>query len=247
MRAATSRAIFPPEPEQDLVRDFFGEGGDRFFVEVGAFEPQKNSQSFHLEQAGWRGVLVEPQPRLAERLRRERKAKVYEFACSSPDRAGTRMALYIEGGGTSLDPDWIIAGQNTRAAIEVSVETLDHILADAQAPEPIDLLSIDVEGHEIEVLRGFDFSRWRPRLILLEDHVMSLDKHMFLSRHGYALIRRTGLNAWYVPLGEASALGLYGRLQILRKYYLALPFRKLRNLKRRVRDRIGAICNRAGR
>jgi hypothetical protein len=57
-------------------------------------------------------------------------------------------------------------------SIEVPVRTLDSLLDDAKAPKPIDLLSIDVEGHELDVLRGFDFARWQPRLILLEDHVV---------------------------------------------------------------------------
>jgi hypothetical protein len=88
------------------------------------------------------------------------------------------------------------------------------------------------------VLRGFDFARWRPRLILLEDHVTSLAKHRFLTAAGYTLIRRTGLNGWYVPREGAPALNWFGRWQILRKYYLALPFRVLRDAKRRLRDRI---------
>ena len=234
------RAIFPPEPEQKLVRDFFGAQKQRFFVEVGAFEPQKHSQSFHLEQAGWTGILVEPQPDLADRLRRERKARVYEVACSSPDRAGTRMELYIAGGCSSFDRNLMITGIEAAKVVDVPVQTLDGVLTDACAPQPIDFLSVDVEGHELEVLSGFDFARWRPRLILLEDHVTNLDKHIFLLRHGYALMRRTGLNGWYVPREDAPALGLFGRFQILRKYYLALPFRKLRDLKRRLRDRIAS-------
>jgi hypothetical protein len=118
------------------------------------------------------------------------------------------------------------------------VRTLDEILAEARAPQPIDLLSVDVEGHELDVLRGFDFARWRPRLILLEDHVTNIAKHLFLRRHGYALMRRTGLNGWYVPEADAPSLGARGHFEILRKYYLALPFRKARDLKRRLRDRI---------
>ena len=66
------------------------------------------------------------------------------------------------------------------------VRTLDEILTEARAPSPIDLLSVDVEGHELDVLRGFDFARWRPRLILLEDHVGNLDKHRFLSARAIA-------------------------------------------------------------
>ncbi len=232
------RAILPPDQEQGLVREFFGSRGGGFFVEVGANDPQVESQSFHLERAGWTGILIEPQPDLAERLRRERKAKVFSVACSSPDRSGTMMHLHVAGAFSSFTPNLMVTGVQAEHGIDVPVRTLDEVLAEARAPQPIDLLSIDVEGHELDVLRGFDFSRWNPRLILLEDHVTSIDKHNFLRARGYSLMRRTGLNGWYVPRGSAPGLSLRGRYEILRKYYLALPFRKLRDLKRRLRDRI---------
>ena len=52
------------------------------------------------------------------------------------------------------------------------------------------------------------------------------------------LMRRTGLNGWYVPSAEAPRMEMLGRWQIFRKYYLALPFRMFRDWRRRMRDRI---------
>ncbi|HEY0568673.1 MAG TPA: FkbM family methyltransferase, partial [Xanthobacteraceae bacterium] len=98
-----------------------------------------------------------------------------------------------------------------------------------------DFLSIDVEGHELELLQGLSLKHWRPGLILLEDHVGSLTKHRFLSTAGYRLIRRFDNNGWYVPADRAPAVHWRERWNILRKYYLALPFRMLRNLLRDVR------------
>lgn len=230
-------AIFPPDQEAALVRDFFGPAPG-YFVEVGANEPEKESQSFHLEREGWTGVLIEPQPDLAEKLRKMRRSQVFEAACSSPDRAGSRMTLYVLGPYSSFDPNLAVTGLRPEQAIEVPVRTLDDILEEAKAPRPLDLLSVDVEGHELDVLRGFDFARWHPRLILLEDHVTSLDKHRFLTDAGYRLMRRTGLNGWYVPQDVAPAIGWLGRWQIFRKYYLGLPFRIFRDARRRLRDRL---------
>jgi hypothetical protein len=51
-------AVFKPELETALVRDFFGERPPGFFVDVGANDPKKDSQSWHLEQVGWTGILV---------------------------------------------------------------------------------------------------------------------------------------------------------------------------------------------
>lgn len=231
-------AIFPPDNETAMVRDFFGNKPKGYFVDVGANDPVKNSQSWHLEQIGWTGVLVEPQPALADQLRRTRAARVFAVACSSPRNAGGTLPLHIAGAYSSLDPALMVAGVTPSAPIEVPVRTLDAVLTEANAPAPLDLLSLDVEGHEIEVLSGFDFPRWRPQLILLEDHVIDLAKHHFMRRAGYLLVRRTGLNAWYVPPERAFPLGWLGGWQILRKYYLGLPIRILREFTRRVRARV---------
>jgi FkbM family methyltransferase len=231
-------AVFKPEFEAPLVRDFFRGRPRGFFVEVGANDPKKDSQSWHLEQAGWTGILVEPLPDLAAALRRQRTAQVFEVACSSPDRAGQVMRLHVAGPFSSFDPNLAVTGMRADHAIDVAVRTLDDVLSEGSAQVPIDLMSVDVEGHEIEVLSGFDFARWKPRLVLLEDHVNNLDKHRFMIRNGYALMRRTGLNGWYVPREDAPPMDLIGRWQILRKYYLALPFRMFRDARRRLRDRI---------
>ena len=224
-----------PDREKLLVRDFFGDTTG-FFVEVGANDPRQGSQSWHLEQSGWRGVLIEPQPQLAAKLREARRATVFAVACSSPQRAGRTLPLHVAGPMSALNRERMAPGAIPEAVIDVPVRTLDDILAEAGAPRPLDFLSIDVEGHEIEVLSGFDFARWQPRLILLEDHVADLGKHRFLRRAGYRLVRRTDSNGWYVPEAADVRTGWRERWEILRKYRLALPFRIMRNYSRRLRQ-----------
>jgi FkbM family methyltransferase len=231
------RTVFPYQVEDRLKDEFFGPMRSGFFVEVGANEPQRGSQSWQFEQAGWSGVLVEPQPDLAERLRHLRRAHVVAAACSSPANAGKAMKLHLSGPHSSLRRELAVTGVVPHAAIEVPIRTLDDILEQVGAPIPIDFVSIDVEGHEVEVLSGFDLTRWRPRLLLVEDHVTNLATHRFLTRAGYRLIRRTGPNGWYVPRSQAPRVGL-GWWQIARKYYFALPIRMLRDRKRRLRDRL---------
>jgi FkbM family methyltransferase len=228
------RAMFPPNVENELKEAFFA-GRTGYFVEVGANDPQYLSQTWHLEQRGWTGLLVEPQPDLAAELVRRRTAKVYSVACSSPRAAGRTMALHLAGIHSSFDPGLNISTTRAEGTVEVPVRTLDEILTDAGAPAPIDFLSVDIEGHEIDALEGFDFARWRPRLILIEDLAMNLDVHRCLTAHGYKWMRRTGLNSWYVPADAPVALGLHGRWQFFRKHYLGVPFRHLREASRRIR------------
>jgi FkbM family methyltransferase len=230
-------AVHPThEEEERLVREFFGDEIG-YFVEVGANHPTFGSQTWHLEQAGWKGLLIEPQPDLAAFLVTERKAKVFAVACTSPDEAGQSLALHVDGARSALDKKRMTPGAQAAYTIMVPTRTLNSILVEAEAPAPIDFLSIDVEGHEVEVLSGFDFERWQPYLILVEDHVGSLRTHGFLKRSGYRLIRRLGFNGWYVPNEAPMRPSRAERREILRKYYLALPFRKLRNLSRRIRRR----------
>ena len=229
-------AVHPShEEEQARVREFFGGDSSGYFVEVGANHPTHGSQTWHLAQTGWIGVLVEPQPGLAAFLVTSRKARVFAAACSSPDNAGQSLPLHVDGARSALDRDRMAPGAQAAYVIVVPTRTLDSILEEAAAPIPIDLLSIDVEGHETEVLRGFDFNRWQPLLILIEDHVNSLQTHRYLKKSGYRLIRRLGHNGWYVPADESYHIASSDRWEILRKYYLALPFRLIRNTSRRVR------------
>lgn len=231
------RAILPADDEARLVRDFFS-GSAGFFVDVGANDPEVGSQTWHLEQAGWAGILIEPQPDLAERLRQTRRAKVYAVACSAPRNAGRSMPLRLAGPLSTLNEELMDVMQRAQAVIEVPVRTLDQVLSEAGAPAPIDFLSIDVEGHAFEVLQGVDLARWRPRLILIEDHLLNLRLHRGLRSRSYKWIRRTGLNSWYVPADAPSPpLALSARWQFLRKYVLGIPFRHIREASRRARAR----------
>ncbi len=219
-----------------MVAAFFG-GIKGYFVEVGANEPRVRSQTWHLEQAGWTGVLIEPQPDLARELRALRTAKVFAVACSGPEHEGGTLPLHVAGPLSSLDRSGMAPGANPEAVIQVPIRTVDSVLTEAGAPTHFDFLSIDVEGHEIEVLRGFDIARWQPRLILLEDHVGDLSKHNYLRDAGYRIVRRYENNGWYVPNGSAVRMQGGDWWEIARKYYLALPFRWFRNFSRRLRGK----------
>jgi FkbM family methyltransferase len=241
--SATQRAIFPDTAEEALKEEFFGTKPG-YFVDVGANDPKAISQSWDLEQKGWTGVLVEPQPALAQKLREQRAAKVFACACSSPANTGKMLQLHVAGIHSSLNPDFFVAGMRREDVIEVPARTLDDILEEAKAPTPIDLLSIDVENHEIEVLSGVTLTRWGPRLILIEDLALNLRIHHALTSRGYKWVRRTGLNSWYVPDDVPFPLSPFGHWQFVRKHYLGVPFRHFRETKRKLRERLRATLTR---
>jgi len=224
-------------PESKLVWQFFELKRVGVFVEVGANHPVNGSQTWFLEQQGWRGVLVEPQSALAAQLRQARPAaKVFQAACSAPGHAGEADLILAEADGVAtLSPQRDSHGAHYVGTERVRLATLNEILTEAGV-EKIDFLSLDVEGHEIEVMRGLDFKKFRPELVLIEDGVRDLHKHRFLAVNGYRLVKRTTLNNWYVPRERAFHLtSPRERLELIRKMYLALPFRKIRLWLRRRR------------
>lgn len=223
--------------EKALVRQYFGDAGSGFFVEVGANEPASiHSQTWHLEQRGWRGILIEPNPTLIDRLVRQRPgSRVYNVACSAPDKVGVaqlKIPYVADGmmdtGKAALEVEIDHAGFAAYRTETVKVVTLDSILAENKV-SGIDLLSIDVEGTELDVLKGLDLQRYRPRLILLEDKLVYLNKHQWLKRAGYRLVKRTLFNNWYVPEGEPFSLtSAKERLVLFKKLYLTLLPRKIK-------------------
>ncbi len=232
------RAIFSANVETELKDEFFGGARSGYFVDVGANDPEVGSQTWHLEKLGWRGVLVEPQPWLARKLKERRSASVFACACSSPENAGKMLPLQVAGFFSSLNLDFFVAGMRKDEIIEVPVRTLDDILEEANAPSPIDLLSIDVESHEVDVLNGLTLTRWQPRLIFIEDLVQNRRLHRLLKSRGYKWVRRTGINSWYVPATSPLSVSPRGQWQFFRKYYLGTPIRNFREYKRRKREQL---------
>jgi FkbM family methyltransferase len=231
-------AIFPAKVETELKDEFFGGASNGYFVDVGANEPEEGSQTWHLEKRGWRGILVEPQPPLAQILKERRSAAVFACACSSPQNAGKMLPFQVAGIFSSLNLDFFVADMRKSEIIEVPVRTLDDILEEANAPVPIDLLAIDVESHEVDVLNGLTLTRWQPRLIVIEDIVLNRRLHRLLQSRGYKWLRRAGFNSWYVPATSPLSVSPWGQLHFFRKYYLGTPIRNMREFKRRKREQL---------
>ena len=234
------------EAEKKLIREYFDNKQHGYFVEVGANDPTAvNSQSWHLEtQLQWTGILVEPNPDLAQRCQ-ELRPKSTSFACACVDNENNKeVTLFVPLlNGKEMD---VHAGINKNIddfnyhqhrEIKVPCRTLNSLLEEVGA-NSIDLLSIDVEGAELQVLTGFDMQKYQPKLILLEDKHLYLTKHHYLKKRGYMLVKRTGFNFWYIPLGaKRPHQDLAEKVKILKRMYISLWWKKLKfSIKHRTLD-----------
>ncbi len=216
--------------ECDLVHLFFSRSPKGYYIEVGANEPKRSSQTWMFEQAGWTGLLIEPNPDLCDLLRAERPKSTVVVAAAAGKADVGRAKFHIAKNNlhSSLSGSHADFNPELLRVIEVDVLTLDSIIESNGSPA-IDFLSIDVEGHQLSVLKGIDFKKHPARLIMIEDHLTSYATHLYLKRVGYQLVKRTGLNNWYIPKGESFSLTSPGeRWSLFTKLWLRTPFRALR-------------------
>lgn len=210
--------------EKYLIWEFFDFSRSGFYVEVGAFHSILLSQTWFLERMGWKGILIEPHPDQADELRANRpSSKVHQVAVSSPDKTGT-SPFFVNREYSSLTPNVMDNTRGYEKEITVTVATLDEIL-EREGNPPVDFLSIDVEGTELDCLKGFSIERHRPGLIILEDVVLTLDLHRYMLANGYRLFRRIQWENWYVTRDCKRRTPFMERMKLFRKMYLGTPLR----------------------
>lgn len=215
--------------EDRMVWSHFGHRAHGTFFEAGAFHPVRLSQTYFLEQRGWHGVLVDPLPDSAAEFARIRTNSLFfQNALGSPEDEGRDLAFVIPQDGTVAhlrQPHEIVT--TSSRITKVRSTTINSILAKSSIQQ-VDYLSLDLEGNELAALRGLDFARWKPQLILIEDHFHSLNVHRYLKTHDYKLVFRLGCNNWYLPAGDTCQYTTRRvQLELFRKMYLSMPFRKL--------------------
>lgn len=219
-------ALFYSQNAEDvlLARCFEGQNNG-FYVDVGAEDPVEGSITKHFYERGWRGINIEPVPAFFERIAADRPRDT-NLQCVASDQDGQTLSLCIAAGTglSTLDagrqqvlqhrPDYAVD------TIEVHSQRLTTIL-ETHGQQRIDFLKIDVEGHELAVLRGLDLNTHHPRVIVIETTLplmhpggrVAMDArptaapdadaiNQLVSAAGYLKVYFDGLNTWWIDRNE---------------------------------------------
>jgi len=152
-----------------LARAFRGRQ-EGFYIDVGAWHPVTDSVTKYFYDLGWRGINVEPVGEYL-RLLEEARPRDLNLGMALGERSEHRSLHRFPDSGLSTFRGDFLDGYR-RLGLEsepvgCEVTTLAD-LCDAHAPGEIDFLKIDTEGWEGEVIRGGDWRRHRPRIVIVE-------------------------------------------------------------------------------
>ena len=193
--------------EDIALRELFGRRRTGFYVDVGCYHPRKFSNTYALHRRGWHGINVdmeEDKIRLF-RLARPRDANVVA-AVSDVARTVRMYRSRSHGLQTTIDETLARrelghgAPRQGCEVVEIATRTLEEIVATSPfAGERLDLVSIDAEGHDLQVLRSLDIDARRPEVIVVEDHARDIET--ILAGELYDLLASRGyrLHAWTAP------------------------------------------------
>jgi FkbM family methyltransferase len=201
--------------EDVLLRRLFPPEHRGFYIDVGANNPLTDSVTRHFYERGWRGINVEPSDRFPQ------------FAVHRPRDVNLNVALSNQQGTVTLY-EFPAASELATCSRQEAASHLERYgfqysqrsvpmttlkaVCDEHVRGPVDFVSIDVEGHERQVLEGGDWNRYRPTAIVIEATrpVTNTPSHeqwedlLLAAEYRFALF--DGLNRFYLRVEDAHLL-----------------------------------------
>ena len=177
------------------------------YIELGANDGLFSSNTYHLQKKlNWKGILIEPALDLYFKCKKNRgdQNTVLNYACVSFDYKDKFVPMMYSGAMTiskniqneikkpikhakkGLE---FITNQNKIIEFCAEGKTLNKILIENNFSKKIDFISLDVEGVELEVLKGIDFNTYTFNYLLIESRNLSKLK-TFLETKNYHLVEQ---------------------------------------------------------
>jgi len=156
------------QKQEDLIIDkLLSHKKNGFYVDIGTSDPNRfnNTKRFYLK--GWHGINIEPNPRIFERIKEDRKKDI-NLNIGIGDNEG-KMNFFI------FFPDTLstFSEEEAKNYIKQGFRIIKEVrklvkVFEEYAEETMDFLSIDTEGCDLDVLKSNNWERYRPKLICVE-------------------------------------------------------------------------------
>ena len=161
---------------EDVLLNKIFKDNKGFYIDVGALHPINGSLTHNLYKRGWTGLNFDIDERNIKFFKIfRRRDSSFRMAISS-SKGEVNSYIFSSGSGlNTLEKSWAdkwskLLGKDYFIK-KLTKTTLTSVVKRFKIQNKIDLLNIDVEGHEVEVLNGSDFKLFRPKIITIEIHV----------------------------------------------------------------------------
>lgn len=176
-----------------------------FYVDVGCHHPRRGSNTYHFyKNKGWNGILIDLEPTkiYACKLLRWRDKCILAAVNDAPKLVTIYSPKEFSVLAT-INPE--ATTSNFKAIGTITSRTLTEILDSSLAPSNFELLSIDVEGVDLQVLKGLDFNKYKPEFICIEiweaidglNALLNSEINQFLNSKNFTLASWAGKSMIY--------------------------------------------------
>jgi FkbM family methyltransferase len=140
------------------------------FVDVGAGKPSELSNTYYFERhRNWSGLCIDADPRMIHWLRRLRRCAI-EWAAVTKQEGN--VSIYMAKNPTHTTLGSHLSWEQIQEVDRVPAFRLETLL-EKRGIGKIDLLSIDVEGHELEAWRSMDWGMHQPTCVIIEHQTLT--------------------------------------------------------------------------
>jgi len=160
-----------------------------YYIDVGGYSPKRLSNSYWFYKRGWSGVTVEPNPeaKIWFRLLRPRDMHV----CAAITDIESKVYYYSNGySGVNFISNEVLTKEGVNRT-EISGLSLKSLIEKfVPMNQKIDFMSIDCEGHDLNVLKSNDWNKYRPEIVVAETSEDS-DVTKFMEANMYKVVAMT--------------------------------------------------------
>lgn len=206
---------------EDLVLAMLLPSQTGMYVDVGANMPDGDSVTKLFYEKGWRGINIEPIPSLHRKLAKGRPEDI-NLNVGIADKPGTLTFREYKGryhGWSTFSSDIkSLASRKARPYKDysVTIRTLRDIFKEYDVTD-IDFLKVDVEGLEYEVLKSNDWTKWKPKIVIVENTPGKWQT--FILQKGYKEVFFDGLNRYFAHEDTGVELPMRNYNAIIDEFY----------------------------
>lgn len=197
-----ARSCYAQEGEDMVLRRALKKRKQGFYVDVGAHHPFRFSNTYLLYKKGWRGINIDAMPGSMALFRRYRPRDINLEAAVADTPQAMTLFVFADPAVNTLDAqqaaESIRQGVPLREKRQLHSRRLDDILDQHLPPATlIDVMSVDVEGLDLQVLKSNDWKRYRPRFLLVErlglpfSALLQDELYLYLQAQGYEFYAKT--------------------------------------------------------